>query len=87
MVRDDRALAMVADAPICLVSVYRYPEAGFATLDKPLSYEPIGVALPPNDPLLVNLIQNIISTLNKTGEMETIMKQWFRSTDWLKQLP
>ena len=87
MVRDDRALAMVADAPICLVSVHRYPEAGFATLDKPLSYEPIGVALPPNDPLLVNLVQNIISTLNKTGEMETIMKQWFRNTDWIKQLP
>jgi polar amino acid transport system substrate-binding protein len=87
MVRDDKALAMVADAPICLVSVYRYPEAGFATLDKPLSYEPIGVALPPNDPLLVNLVQNTISTLNKTGEMETIMRQWFRSTDWIKQLP
>ena len=87
MVRDDKALAMVADAPICLVSVYRYPEAGFATLDKPLSYEPIGVALPPNDPLLVNLVQNIISTLNKTGEMETIMKQWFRNSDWIKQLP
>jgi polar amino acid transport system substrate-binding protein len=87
MVRDDKALAMVADAPICLVSVYRYPEAGFATLDKPLSYEPIGVALPPNDPLLVNLVQNMIATLNKTGEMETIMKQWFRSTDWIKQLP
>lgn len=87
MVREDKALAMVADAPICLVSVYRYPEAGFATLDKPLSYEPIGVALPPNDPLLVNLVQNIISTLHKTGEMETIMKQWFRNTDWIKQLP
>jgi polar amino acid transport system substrate-binding protein len=87
MVRDDKALAMVADAPICLVSVYRYPEAGFATLDKPLSYEPIGVALPPNDPLLVNLVQNIISTINKTGEMETIMKQWFRSKDWIMQLP
>jgi polar amino acid transport system substrate-binding protein len=87
MVRDDKALAMVADAPICLVSVYRYPEAGFATLDKPLSYEPIGVALPPNDPLLVNWVQNTISTLMKTGEMEMIMKQWFRSTDWIKQLP
>ena len=87
MVRDDKALAMVADAPICLVSVFRYPEAGFATLDKPLSYEPIGVALPPNDPLLVNLVQNTISTLNKTGEMEAIMKQWFRSKDWIKQLP
>jgi polar amino acid transport system substrate-binding protein len=87
MVRDDKALAMVADGPICLVSVYRYPEAGFSTLDKPLSYEPIGVALSPNDPLLVNWVQNILFTLQKTGEMETLMTQWFKNADWIKQLP
>ncbi len=87
MVRDDKAIAMVADNPICLVSVYRYPEAGFATLDKPLTYEPIGVALPANDPLLVNLIQNMIYTIQKTGEMDTLLQQWFRSGDWITLLP
>ena len=87
MVRSDKALAMVADNPICLVSVYRYPDAGFTTLDKPLSYEPIGVALPANDPLLVNWVQNIINNIQKAGEMDILMKEWFRSADWIKQLP
>ena len=87
MVRDDKALAMVADAPICLVSVYRYPEAGFATLDKPLSYEPIGVALPANDPLLVNWVQNMILTVQRTGEMDILLQKWFKSADWVKLLP
>jgi polar amino acid transport system substrate-binding protein len=87
MVRDDKALAMVADGPICLVSVYRYPDAGFITLDKPLSYEPIGVALPANDPLLVNWVQNMILVIQKSGEMDALLQQWFKSAEWVKQLP
>ena len=70
MVRNDKAVAMVADYPICMVSVYRYPDAKLGTLEKPISYEPIGVALPPNDPLLVNWVQNFLQTLEKTGQNE-----------------
>jgi polar amino acid transport system substrate-binding protein len=87
MVREDKALAMVADGPICLVSVYRYPDAGLTTLDKPLSYEPIGVALPANDPLLLNWLQNTILTIQKTGEMDILLQKWFKSAEWLKSLP
>jgi polar amino acid transport system substrate-binding protein len=87
MVREDKAMAMVADGPICLVSVYRYPDAGLTTLDKPLSYEPIGVALPANDPLLVNWVQNMILTIQKTGEMEILLQKWFKSAEWVKLLP
>lgn len=87
MVRDDKAVAMVADYPICLVSVYRYPEAGFITLSKPISYEPIGIALPPNDPLLVNWVQNFLSTFAKTGEMELLLDRWFKDTSWVSRLP
>lgn len=87
MVREDKAMAMVADGPICLVSVYRYPEAGFITLDKPLSYEPIGVAVSANDPLLVNWLQNMILTIQKTGEMGILLEKWFKSAEWVKALP
>jgi polar amino acid transport system substrate-binding protein len=87
MVRDGKTQAMVADYPICLVSVHRYPDAGFATLSKPLFYEPIGVALPPNDPLLVNWVQNFLNTLEKTGELETLTDRWFKDTSWISRLP
>jgi polar amino acid transport system substrate-binding protein len=87
MVRNDKAVAMVADYPICLVSVYRYPEAGLATLSKPISYEPIGIALPPNDPLLVNWVQNFLNALEKTGEMEQLTERWFKDASWVSRLP
>ena len=87
MVRDDKAVAMVADYPICLVSVYRYPEAGFITLSKPISYEPVGVALPANDPLLVNWVQNVLNTLEKTGELGLLYDRWFKDTSWVSRLP
>jgi polar amino acid transport system substrate-binding protein len=87
MVRNDKAVAMIADYPICMVSVYRYPDAGLVTLGKPISYEPIGVALPPNDPLLVNWVQNSIHSLEKSGELLALMERWFKDTSWIKRLP
>jgi polar amino acid transport system substrate-binding protein len=87
MVRNDKAVAMVADYPICMVSVYRYPDAGFLTLSEPISYEPIGIALPPNDPLLVNWVQNVLHHLEKTGELEALIQRWFKDTSWISRLP
>ena len=87
MVRDDRAQAMVADYPICQVSVFRYPDAKLATLKNPISYEPLGIALPAGDPLLVNLVQNMLSTLEKSGELELLMQKWFKDPSWVKSLP
>jgi len=87
MVKDDKAIAMVADYPICQVSVYRYPDLPLATTRKPISYEPIGIALPPNDPLLVNWVQNFLQTLEKSGEMGKLLERWFKDTTWIKRLP
>jgi polar amino acid transport system substrate-binding protein len=87
MVRNDKAVAMVADYPICMVSVYRFPDAGLVTLGKPISYEPIGVALSPNDPLLVNWVQNALHLLEKTGELDVLMQRWFKDTSWVSRLP
>jgi polar amino acid transport system substrate-binding protein len=87
MVQNDTAIAMVADYPICMVTVYRYPDAKLGTLEKPISYEPIGVALPPNDPLLVNWVQNFLNTLEKTGETRMLMEKWFKDTSWVNRLP
>jgi len=87
MVQNDKAIAMVADYPICMVSVYRYPEAKLGTLEKPFSYEPIGVGLPPNDPLLVNWVQNFLQTLEKMGELKKLTERWFKDTSWVSQLP
>ena len=86
-VKNDKAIAMVADYPICFVTVNRYPDAGLATLTKPISYEPIGVALPSSDPLLVNWVQNALYFFEKTGELDALTQRWFRDTSWISRLP
>jgi hypothetical protein len=45
---------MVADHPICITSVHRYPDKDPVALITPFTYEPLGIAVPPNDPLPVN---------------------------------
>ena len=87
MVIDGKVDAMVADYPFCVVSVLRYPEEGLATLLKPLTYEPIGVALTGNDPLLINWMQNFLGTLEGSGELEDLRARWFTDGSWLKELP
>src|SRR5512143_204591 len=54
LVREDKAQAMVADMPICQLTAYRYREAELMTLKNPLTWEPIGMAIPANDLLLLN---------------------------------
>jgi polar amino acid transport system substrate-binding protein len=87
MLRNDKAILMVADYPICMVSVLRYPDESLATLKKPISYEPVGVALPPNDPLLVNWVQNFLNALEKVGGLEKLSERWFNDTSWVGRLP
>lgn len=87
MVLNDQAIAMVADYPICLVSVYRYQDAKLGMPDTPFSYEPIGVALPPNDPLLVNWVQNFINAIEKAGDLKMLEERWLKEASWVKRLP
>jgi polar amino acid transport system substrate-binding protein len=86
MVREDKAHAMVADQPICQVSVYRYPDAGLAALKKTLSYEPIGIAIPANDSLFLNLLQNFITALVNSGDLRTLSDRWFNNGEWVSQI-
>ncbi len=79
--------AFLADAPIIRLTAMRHPDAGFAQLDKPLTIEPIGIALPPNDPLLINLVDNYLRALESAGGLEVMRKKWFASAGWLVQLP
>src|SRR5271157_5584884 len=72
MVLDGKVNAMVADFPICMVSVSRHRDKALTTLKTPLTYEPIGIVLPPTDPLLLNLLQNFITSMVNGGELEVI---------------
>lgn len=86
MVLHDQVHALIADYPICMVSVLRFPEEKLFALFPPLTYEPIGVALPRNDPLLVNWMTNFLNTLEGSEELDKLMKKWFEQGAWLGEI-
>jgi polar amino acid transport system substrate-binding protein len=87
LVLTDKVHAMIADFPICALSLLRHPEAGLATLAEPFTIEPIGIALPPNDPLLLNLIENYLGALDMVGILDELEIMWFEDGAWLVRLP
>ena len=78
--------AVVADMPICLLSLLRYPDQNFATLAAPLTIEPIGIALSADDSQLESLLDNYMSALQSTGALEQLRSKWFEDASWLPEL-
>jgi polar amino acid transport system substrate-binding protein len=87
MVIDGKVEAMIADFPICTLSVLRHPEAGLTTLMTPFTIEPLGIALPADDSLLVNLVTNYLNTLEGTGLLARFKAKWFSDGSWVSELP
>ena len=86
MVLQDKAQAMIADYPICIVSVYRYPEAGLLSVVTQLTYEPIGIAIPANDPLMMNWTRNTLNNIEGSGILDELKLKWFAEGNWLNKL-
>ena len=87
MVLEDKVHAMVADYPICVISVFRYPNQGLLSVVTQLTYEPIGAGLPAGDPLLVNWVENFMGIAAETGLLEELKRKWLLQADWLYRLP
>jgi polar amino acid transport system substrate-binding protein len=86
MVIDGKADGMLSDFPICAVAAYRYPDAGLVPVAAPITYEPIGIAVPKGDPHLVNLLQNLLHGMEKAGFMKELGEKWFGKPTWVDQL-
>jgi polar amino acid transport system substrate-binding protein len=83
MVINDQADAMVADKPICVLSIMRFPGKDLVTTEQQLTIEPIGMALPPGDPQFLNLVTNYLSSLQISGILSALEKKWFNDGSWM----
>ncbi len=82
----DEVDALVADYPVCAITQLRHPDANFASLKQPLTIEPIGIALPADDGLFLNMVQNYLNSLQLLGTLEMLQKKWFEDGSWLVQV-
>lgn len=87
MVINGEVDAMVADFPACVLAVFRNQSAGLVTAEAPFTFEPIGVAVPGNDALFINLVSNYIDLLEGSGMLEQLRNKWFADGSWLVDVP
>lgn len=78
--------ALVADREIVALTAMLHPMAGLATLKQPLTIEPIGMAVPPGDPLLVNFLENTLGALEASQVLEALRVRWLERGDWIEEL-
>ena len=78
---------MVADREIVRLTAFLHPKEGLATLPETLTIEPIGIAAPPGDVLLVNYLENALDALEGSGFLSALRTRWLERSDWIQQLP
>ncbi len=87
LVLDDKVDALIGDYQVCMLSVWRHREAGLLTRMSAFTVEPLGVAIPADAPLLVNLVDNYLETLEYTGLLGQFKAKWLSDGAWVSDLP
>jgi len=78
--------ALMADQPFCVVAAFLNKDKGLASSD-PFTFEPLGIALPGNDLLLMNWVQNFLMMLEANGQLKELKQYWFANPEWMDELP
>jgi len=77
---------VVADYPFCALTAYRYQEKGLIAGKSPLTFEPLGIAMP-EDTLLINWVENFMVTLQGSGQLKAMHDKWLNGGSWIDELP
>jgi polar amino acid transport system substrate-binding protein len=76
LVKEGKVKAMLSDYPICVAVTRQHADEGFVTIFSTLTYEPIGIALPANDPLFINWTENFLARLENVGLLKMLGTKW-----------
>lgn len=76
LVRTSKVSAMLTDYPICASVVSSNPNDSFIPVFSNLSYEPIGIAVAPENTHMINWIQNFMNRAEHVGLLKVLGKKW-----------
>jgi ABC-type amino acid transport substrate-binding protein len=79
--------AVVTDLQVCTIARWRNPGAELHMRYEPFTTEPLGIALPPDSQLFLNLVTNYLNTLEQTGALAQLKAKWLGDGAWLERLP
>ena len=78
--------ALVADRETCFFAVLRYPDEGLIASTATFTLEPMGIAVPLDEPKLANLLRTYFSALSEIGALDKAKAVWFKDPSWVKSL-
>jgi polar amino acid transport system substrate-binding protein len=86
MVIDGQVDALLADQETCQFAVLRHSEAGLHASAQAFTVEPMGIAVPQDQPHLASLLQSYLTALANTGRLQKLRRYWLEDPSWVKQL-
>ena len=86
MVLDGRVDGLVADRETCSVAVLRHPGAGLLESKATFTVEPLGIAVPLDDPRLAALVRTYLDALASRGVLEKSRAFWMTNPSWVKDI-
>lgn len=78
LLRNSEVSAMLSEFLICKEIVRNNPKDKFISTFSSLTYEPIGIAVGPQDTHLLNWVQNFLVRAKEDKLFETLKKKWFK---------
>ena len=78
MVRDGKVVAMMSEYPMCKSIITSNPNDDFIAAFSNLTYEPIGIAIAPQNVHLQNWTQNFMLRANNAGLFKLLSEKWFK---------
>ncbi|HUI26919.1 MAG TPA: transporter substrate-binding domain-containing protein [Candidatus Kryptonia bacterium] len=85
MLVDKKVDALIADYPAAVLAMVRHPEVKLEVAKQPLTFEPLGIALPASDPLLINWTENFLHMLQGSGTLRRLTDQWMGDGTWREE--
>ena len=85
-VANGNADAFVYDLPFCVVFMAQQGGKNLVLMDKPFTYEPLGMGIKKGDPDFLNWLNNFMRQIKADGRYDRIYNKWIKGTKWLSQM-
>ncbi len=78
--------AFIYDLPFNVIFMAQQGSDKIVLLDKPFTYEPLGMGIKKGDPDFLNFLNNFLRQIKADGTHERIYNKWIISTGWFKNM-